>query len=511
MFRLNRVVRRVTGAAGEDLFLAHGIIMNNSPTCSVMVGNNGTGKSRLISDIARVFIYIRNLKELGVVGKDNRKASENFGRNFSISEIEYICNGHKFLLKISEQDNIKSFKDEEYCEISECDVPERVIALTTSPFDKFPLSRDRRSFEHLYDNSEYDEDVEGFYHYIGLKERMGRLSSHGLIFKTVENYARIYCSPEENVARMETILNYLSLRPIIKIRFYSKYGREIFEAAMRDDFIEYLQERSHNSFSLNSIRRFGGLHPESLKKVQQAIIRFRRRKETVNKRSEVVLDLNDRESSIADLLTYLDDAYLLRRFGLVGLRSIEIQNIDGDVIDVMDASSGQINVMMAFFGLASVIKEDSLILIDEPEISLHPEWQMRYMEFLKQAFGTYFGCHYLIATHSPLVLSEVPELNSFFVTLDNPKPAAIPTTEMSGRSSDYLLVQAFRSPAHNNYYLRDVVATLLKKAARGEIDDSKYKNLMAVVSMIHEKLDKDDPMKVLIDGLLEVHEVENHD
>ncbi|MBY8186655.1 ATP-binding protein [Vibrio fluvialis] len=37
---------------------------------------------------------------------------------------------------------------------------------------------------------------------------------------------------------------------------------------------------------------------------------------------------------------------------------------------------------LLFLGIISSIDDDALILIDEPEISLHPSWQQKFVEIL---------------------------------------------------------------------------------------------------------------------------------
>lgn len=50
-----------------------------------------------------------------------------------------------------------------------------------------------------------------------------------------------------------------------------------------------------------------------------------------------------------------------------------------------------------------------IILIDEPELSLHPKWQEKYLQFLRDVFSDASGLNiqFIIATHSPLLLKGV--------------------------------------------------------------------------------------------------------
>lgn len=58
----------------------------------------------------------------------------------------------------------------------------------------------------------------------------------------------------------------------------------------------------------------------------------------------------------------------------------------------------------AFIYFIDKIKEDGLFLLDEPENSLSPEKQQELLKFLGDS-ARFFGCQFVIATHSPFLLS----------------------------------------------------------------------------------------------------------
>lgn len=68
-------------------------------------------------------------------------------------------------------------------------------------------------------------------------------------------------------------------------------------------------------------------------------------------------------------------------------------------------SSGESNQIIFSFFIASKISQNTVILIDEPENSLHPEWQREYVNNLNNLFH-YYNPKFVIATHSPLVISD---------------------------------------------------------------------------------------------------------
>ena len=68
--------------------------------------------------------------------------------------------------------------------------------------------------------------------------------------------------------------------------------------------------------------------------------------------------------------------------------------------NVREHSNGE----SAFLYFAEKIQENGLYLLDEPENSLSPEKQQELLRFLEDS-ARFFGCQFVIATHSPFLLS----------------------------------------------------------------------------------------------------------
>ena len=82
-------------------------------------------------------------------------------------------------------------------------------------------------------------------------------------------------------------------------------------------------------------------------------------------------------------------------------RSSQSQYIRKTLSDnVREHSNGE----SAFLYFAEKIKENGLYLLDEPENSLSPEKQQELLRFLEDS-ARFFGCQFVIATHSPFLLS----------------------------------------------------------------------------------------------------------
>lgn len=72
--------------------------------------------------------------------------------------------------------------------------------------------------------------------------------------------------------------------------------------------------------------------------------------------------------------------------------------------NLMDNVREHSNGESAFIYFSEKIQENGLYLLDEPENSLSPEKQQELLKFLEDS-ARFFGCQFIIATHSPFLLS----------------------------------------------------------------------------------------------------------
>lgn len=73
---------------------------------------------------------------------------------------------------------------------------------------------------------------------------------------------------------------------------------------------------------------------------------------------------------------------------------------------------------------STIPAKNAVIMLDEAEVAFHPEWQRRYfnafLNFINQNIAKH-GTHVqiIIATHSPIILSDIPKQNTVFLKCDN--------------------------------------------------------------------------------------------
>lgn len=96
----------------------------------------------------------------------------------------------------------------------------------------------------------------------------------------------------------------------------------------------------------------------------------------------------------------LDDYEQLKKVNMARSKT-QSKYVRGNLMDnVREYSNGE----SAFRYFVDKIKDNGLYLLDEPENSLSPEKQQELLKFLEDS-TRFFGCQFIIATHSPFILS----------------------------------------------------------------------------------------------------------
>ncbi len=94
----------------------------------------------------------------------------------------------------------------------------------------------------------------------------------------------------------------------------------------------------------------------------------------------------------------------LRKFKFIKKLDIFLSK-NSSYFKLQDASSGELSlVATSLFIAANIKKSGTAIFIDEPENSLHPNWQQQYIKNLLNIFP-HSNIDLFIATHSPLLIS----------------------------------------------------------------------------------------------------------
>ena len=147
----------------------------------------------------------------------------------------------------------------------------------------------------------------------------------------------------------------------------------------------------------------------------------------------------------------------------------------------------------------SQIEEESLILIDEPEISLHPKWQIEYMSNLEKIFEGVNNCHFVLASHSHFFVSDLPPKSSSLVVMnkiDDCFESVLYPHETGAWSAENIIYNVFKLRTTRNYYFEKDLGNLLSIMDDGDKDIERMK--MYIDKLNKYTLSDEDPLRGVI-------------
>lgn len=344
---------------------------SSSNYTTLVLGENGVGKSFLLKSIIDIFCFLESARD------SNRKRKPRY--QYESFYIEYYLGDDTYSIHRISGSQIVATKNGEDIDYKEVVLPQKVLAISFMVNDKFQFNK--------------DEDG-GIYTYHGVRSSTNSTYTSSIARNII--FDLIHC---------------------IK-KGLSKQVMEIFSLLQFDSTIEFQW--------------------------------------TVDKKiDKVVIDLNVDGVQFADKHPLNNWVYPTIFFQKNGQR-----------ISFDSCSSGEKHILFAYIGILSRIDHDTLILIDEPEISLHPEWQIRYVSTLSKLFDKYRNCCFVLASHSHYFVSELQGDTSTIVVLkkdpdsNTPKAEIIPYDTYSW-SAENIIYNVFGIRTTRNFYFESDLSFLL--------------------------------------------------
>lgn len=421
-------------------------IENYDNIFSILVGKNGTGKSSFLGDLTQQ--YIKRLHKL----RENK---------FHFNE--------------------RLFKD----------FPRQIIAVSTSPFDKFPVSRWTK-FEEKYT-------------YLGLRDLTSTNFGLAYLSKLISSLIESVSKKPEQAYEIGKVLNYLGYKDEIWVEFNMTTFRNILDEVLS---VENPYEYFKNSKSINNRRvNKGFFFSEEGTLFEDRVEKLIDISESLNNSNNFDRFFNLSINSEGISINHKDseDLLFLVSAGILRLKDVILQPTnDYDHFSIKDASSGEQSIILSILGIASKIEDNCLICIDEPEICLHPQWQEKYIEILTSTFQNYKGCHFIIATHSPQIISKL-NLNSFIISMENKEIKH--SNEFRNHSADFQLAKVFDSPGYKNEYLSRIALNVFAKVSKRKKFDEKDIESFKILNDQSEFLEPTDPVYSLYNAIKDMYEI----
>ena len=493
------------------------------PYSSILIGPNGSGKSFILRAIIEIFRNIEKYRSEGYLNDEVRFQYSFHVRYiidkdiFDISTNRIIIhnrkNGSRVLIIAykNRPDSEPLFlgtrfplKNEKYeIQPDELKLPQRVIASSVMLNDRF-----------IFSNSLPND----FYQYLGVRRTTSLTSTQSFSKKTVK-YLFEASTSETFLPDLSNILEFLNYQKYFKVYYKPRYRKLFFSGNLSfEEFSNFFNKWWDSGFTSRKAENpawskfsYDFLMSENQERLY-SLINFLNKISLDNNvlirknRSKLIeIDLFDLVLNPVEL-SFIDD---LVKLDIINLDSIHIKKIE-NAISIEQASSGEYHFIISLLGIYSKIKENSLILIDEPEISLHPNWQMKYINFLKQIFNKYADCHFIISTHSHFLVSDLEGKNSAVVTLMRSPDDEIISELLSdintyGWSAEQVLLTVFKTASSRNYYLTVELEKIFDLISLGKSDQKSRAELKSALEKLKtidlSGLTDEDPLKEIVQTL----------
>lgn len=492
---------------------------------TVIIGANGTGKSNLFR------IIIELLKELNDLSR-GKSRSYNVDGNFNL---KFSVNGDIFEYAniVSEGESNENnnepekgnpaflLRNGEKIDFELAQFPIAIVANSIMLTDKFPFFRKEKD--------ENGEQVEAFprYKYLGVRNIPQSASTRAYVRRTVEFIVEQFEKKDSNksgfISALKRATDFLELDNSIDIYYYTSNNAKFFRGDLTpegiDAYFEPIREKypkpeDNPPFKLNQYLKI-----KEDRKLLQSICDFCNKLVNEDKLEK----LPYKYSSIRKITYNLIEPSLferlnaeypmlehLRQLGMISSPEIELKRAGG--YSLQESSSGEYHFFSSIVGLMATVRPtNSLVLIDEPEISLHPNWQMKYLSFLRELFShsEYATCHILVATHSHFLISDLKGDSSKIIGLKRAgreieiidMPKGIDTF---GWSAEDVLYNVFNVYSTRNKFVAEDIAKILNELSSGDknkinkLSEEKYNELLELESALKDN----DPLKRVVKTIL---------
>jgi len=467
-----------------DFFKKQDII--NGPITTLIIGPNGTGKSEILRALIQIF------REL-----EYEKNEKKFKSSYKYI-LNYLINGEHYEISKKEGYDKSIKKNGKEISISELILPSKILASTFILNDKFIFPK-----KTILKNQPH-------YEYLGLRTQSGAAGTKSYLKKLVENIIDSLNDPSfiENIKDM---FDFLNLKREMTIYYHPKYRSRIFTKDLTlekldEFFLKWEKRLKYKPFSLtyyNKLKQEEKYH--IVKFIKESLSRIK--KDGRSYFYEYPINFNNIDINYKNQIV-VDFEYIknLMKLDILEYPNIEIKkNVK---YNLEESSSGEHHFISTVVMILSRLENNSLILIDEPENSFHPNWQIKYVESLKNIFRKYTSCHFLIATHSHFMVSDLKQDTSSIVSLKMDGENKIIANILSGDtfclSAEEILYKIFDLPTVRNYYIASEIGDILNLISEKDTNKKREIELrIEELKKIIPNLREVDPLKKVITTLIE--------
>ncbi|MEN8218295.1 MAG: AAA family ATPase [Pseudomonadota bacterium] len=148
--------------------------------------------------------------------------------------------------------------------------------------------------------------------------------------------------------------------------------------------------------------------------------------------------------------------------------------------------------------LANPLEGTAIVLIDEIDLHLHPQWQRAVIPKLEETFPF---CQFIVSTHSPQVISEVAQQKVYFLRMTDKGIVANLATEAYGKDTNFIL-EGLMETSERPADIKEKIMQLFRL-----IDDNKLKAARDLLRQLEQKMGTNEPKFAKAEVLLHRKEV----
>jgi predicted ATPase len=100
---------------------------------------------------------------------------------------------------------------------------------------------------------------------------------------------------------------------------------------------------------------------------------------------------------------------------------IRVRRTDGEQMTFTELSEGEQQLLTVLGLIAFTGEDESLFLLDEPDTHINPKWASEYVRDTSDILAEADGTHVLMATHDPIIVGEVEREDILLFELEDPE------------------------------------------------------------------------------------------
>lgn len=389
-------------------------------------------------------------------------------------------------------------------------LPAKIFALSATPTDRFP------SKGNVLDRVSTKYNTEK-YSYIGPRTARNILSRNQSVDEVIRNLLKNPLAINSRRKFLCQVLDQIGLENQFSIGFdsigFDRRGVSTFIAGRNDMYGKYKSGQIYRDALEFSKTKLGLKYTEELEYVilNRDSHRSYLRESQENQPREYPFNVYvDAQSGTIDTSHGVSSGALLWALNIGLIRSRELKfRLNGRYVNQDQLSAGQWNLFSTMVSLTLSVENDSLILIDEPENGLHPAWQRTFLGTFRNAIAHAKGCHVLVATHSPLILSSLSPTNSDLITLTRTEDGldieARRETTPAGWDASIILQEKFELDDARSPELTNLVDEALQIISLGlSKNEDRLQNLVKKIMPFYNNLPDEDLGKSIISSIISV-------